>query len=741
MTIIPAVRKYFASSMPGEFRLATVANSLISGLLIYMLQVIFVISFTALVFSGQLAGQLTQALGFILLGNAVLVGLAALFSSYPGSIGQAQELPGVILGVVASSMLAALPGVTSGQLFPTVVMMITGTTLITGVIFLALGTFKMGGLARFLPYPVMGGFLAGTGWLMVLGGLGIMTIKPLGPEWLDSEVLLHWIPGLIFGLIIFTVVSRVNRSITLPVLLILGTLVFYIVTASLNVSQVQLEAGGWLVGSIPTVSMANFPLSPGFLSQVNWEVLWNYLPNLAPLPIICVVSLLLNCGGMELVIKRDIDLNRELVTMGAGNLVAGLLGGLTGFHAISLSTLNYKMSGGKRLVGLFAGFFTALTVFLGTSVVGYIPKLVLGGVLVFLGIALLYEWVYEAWFKFPKIDFAIIVSILVTIVVSGFLNGIILGLSLAVIMFVISYSRLNTVKYALTGGNYPSRVTRSWQQQQLLETHKDRLFLLKLQGFIFFGTANSIFNRVRELVEISKPDEIRYVLLDFSLVNGLDSTGLQSFSRILQWGQKQKIVLVLTGLKEHIRRQFERGGFEEQPDTIRFFDDLDHGLEWCENEIIAGTASQETAQTGLLSELKAISGEEESVQKLLSYMSCRKYEAGEYLIRQDDRPDTIYFIESGQVTAQWESTDQAPVRLETMGGGRLVGELGFYLGIKRTAAVIVNQPGIIYSFSRSELDVLEKSDPEIANLFHRIVVQLLGERVVHLLRVVETLER
>ncbi|HEX2915847.1 MAG TPA: SulP family inorganic anion transporter [Chloroflexia bacterium] len=741
MTVIPALRKYFTSSMPGELRLATLANSLFSGLLIYILEVVFVISFAALVFSGQLAGQLPQALGFIILGNALLMGLMALLSSYPGTIGHVQEMPGVVVGVVATEMVAALPGITTGQLFPTVVIMLTVTTIITGLVFLALGIFKLGGLARFLPYPVMGGFLAGTGWLLVLGGLGIMVPKSLGPEWLEVDSLSHWLPGLVFGLILFAVVSRFNRSITLPMMLVLGTVLFYVVTASLNVSQDQLKVGGWLVGSIPNVSMSSFPLSPGFLSQVNWEVLWNYLPELAPVPLICVISLLLNCGGIELVIKKDIDLNRELVTTGAGNLLAGALGGLAGFHAISLSTLNHKMSGGKRLVGLFAALLMALTVFVGTSVLGYIPRLVLGAVLVYLGVALLVEWVYQAWFKFPKIDFVIILSILVMIVLSGFLNGIILGLILAVIMFVVSYSRLNNVKFSLAGGKYPSRVTRGWRQQQLLETHNDRLFLLKLQGFIFFGTASNIFKRVRELVGSEPASQTRYVLLDFSLVNGLDSTGLQSFSRILQWGQKQKIVLVLTGLQGRIRGQFEHGGFEEQLNSLRFFDDLDHGLEWCENQIIAGATSRETAQTGLLTELKAITGEGSSVEKLLSYMSCREYGAEEYLIRQDDQPDMIYFIESGEVTAQWEGTGQAPVRLETMGGGRLVGELGFYLGIQRTATVIVNKPGIIYSFSRSALDELERSEPEIANLFHRIVVQLLGERVVHLLKVVETLER
>jgi SulP family sulfate permease len=147
-------------------------------------------------------------------------------------------------------------------------------------------------------------------------------------------------------------------------------------------------------------------------------------------------------------------------------------------------------------------------------------------------------------------------------------------------------------------------------------------------------------------------------------------------------------------------------------------------------------------ETGnLLSELKAIADEPDNIEALVSSMHPMLFTPGEYLIRQGDEPDTIYFISTGQVTAQLESPGKAPVRLETMGGGRAVGELGFYLGIPRTAAVIIDEPSVIFSLTRSELLNLEKTDPEAANLFHRIIVHLLGERVVHLIRAVQALER
>src|SRR6476469_3026304 len=111
MIFIPNVRKYVSTRVTEEFHPVTLANSLFSGLLIYILEVIFVISFTALIFSGQMSNQLPKALGFILLGNALLIGLTALLSSYPVSIGVAQDTPGAVLGVVATTVVTALPAV------------------------------------------------------------------------------------------------------------------------------------------------------------------------------------------------------------------------------------------------------------------------------------------------------------------------------------------------------------------------------------------------------------------------------------------------------------------------------------------------------------------------------------------------------------------------------------------------------------------------------------------------------
>lgn len=715
-------------------------SSIFAALLIASLEMIFVISFTALIYSGELSSQIPQALSFTILGNAVLCMVIAFLSSTSGIIAVEQDMPGVMLSVVAAGVISALAGAAKAQ-FATVTMMIVITSVMTGVLLLLIGVFKLGGLARFIPYPIIGGFLAGTGWLLIQGAIGLMTDVPLGWAWFQWDVLRLWIPGIVLGIVIHYATQKINKPYVIPALMLFAALLFYGIVWLSSASFGQIQALGWLLNSSVSGGVWQFPFGKDILSHVDWDVLLRQLPALIPISAMSVVALLLNSSGLELIIKKDIDLNRELIAAGIGNLAAGMTGGLTGFQDISFSTLNHSMNGGKRLVGIFAGLFMASTLIIGTSAILYIPKFIFGSMLVFLGLQLLLEWVYAAWFKFSRSDFLVILTILMVIVFSGFLQAIIAGLVLAVGMFAVSYSRISVIKFALSGREYHSRVTRNLPEQQILDTHGDQIHILKLEGFIFFGTANGIFIQIRDLIRLETNRAVKYVLLDFSKVSGVDSTGMLSFARMMQWSREQEITLVLTGLTGNLRAQFLQASQQDiQDDSVQFFADLDHGLEWCENEIVAKYFTEEADTANLAAQLSALAKSGDT-EKLLAYFQRREYASGEYLIKEGDAPDLMYFIEAGQVTAQLEAPGKKPVRLETMHGGRTVGELGFYLKTPRAANVIADKDSVVYTLSIEDLSRMETDDPEFASVFHRMIVLLLSQRVNHLLQSVRALER
>ena len=184
------------------------------------------------------------------------------------------------------------------------------------------------------------------------------------------------------------------------------------------------------------------------------------------------------------------------------------------------------MTGGKRLVPMLTAALLALTVFLGAAFLIYLPKVVLAGVIFYIGLSLLFEWTYRAWFKFPRIDFAIILTILAVVALRGFLEGVAVGVVVAIVLFVINYSRTSVIKHALSGADFRSRVNRSLEQRAILDEQGQQVYILELQGFIFFGTANNLYEQVKKRVLDQSLPPARFVVLDFARVTGLDSTGL-----------------------------------------------------------------------------------------------------------------------------------------------------------------------------------------------------------------------
>src|SRR5205085_6082885 len=138
-----------------------------------------------------------------------------------------------------------------------------------------------------------------------------------------------------------------------------------------NMSPAQLSAQGWLLGPFSGAGLWQFPLSVDRLAQTNWSTIAGQAGNIAPILVISVIGLLLNASGLELIVKRDIDLNHELLITGFANMVAGLGGGIVGYHAVSVSSLSHAMSGGKRLPGILMGVALGATVFLGAAAFSY----------------------------------------------------------------------------------------------------------------------------------------------------------------------------------------------------------------------------------------------------------------------------------------------------------------------------------------------------------------------------------
>jgi SulP family sulfate permease len=474
------------------------------------------------------------------------------------------------------------------------------------------------------------------------------------------------------------------------------------------------------------------------LTQVHWALIFSQVDKIATVVLLSVIALLLNVSGIELASRQDIDLNRELQASGIANVVVGLGGGIVGFHALGLSVLSCaKINAKSRLVGILAASICLIALLLGEAVVTLFPKPVLGGIALFLGLSFLVEWVYDAWFKLPKTDYGIVILVLLVIATVGFLQGVGVGLLVSIALFVISASRVNVTKHILSGATHQSHTARSLPQARILQEEGEQIHILDLQGFLFFGTANTLLNRIQDRVNDPSQLPLKYVVLNFHSVNGLDSSAVLSFVRLKQLLQQQEIKLVLTDLSPIIRTQLKRGGCLLPDDPVcQVFPDLDRGLEWSENDLLGVIPLRRARSLPLLMQLSNFFCDRDQAAEFLGYLEEWDAEAGDIVFQQGQTAAAIYLIEVGQVTVflggqQGERQQGQTHGIQTLGAGHVVGELDFFRHTAHQTSALVDAPSTLYRLSIEGFERMQQDHPEVAATFQSAVIQIMGDRLTH----------
>jgi SulP family sulfate permease len=290
---------------------------------------------------------------------------------------------------------------------------------------------------------------------------------------------------------------------------------------------------------------------------------------------------------------------------------------------------------------------------------------------------------------------------------------------------------VDVVSRAASGADLRSNVDRPVRESHWLRAHGDQIFILRLQGFIFFGTATHLLHQVRDRTKDPALPQVRFVIMDFRRVTGLDSSAVFSLWKVHQLARKLGFTLLMTQVHPDIERQLSVGGLRAAAyPSFRLMQDLDHGLEWCENHLLTDPNLDRSNSTSRLHEqLKDLWPSSSSPEHLLSFLEPATVAAGNHLIRQSDPSNCLYFIESGQVSVRLPLENGRHLRLRTMGPGTVVGEMGLILGSKRAADVVAENDCSVYRLDQGALDRIHQENPPLELALHQYLVKLLAERL------------
>ena len=738
-------RESFSTRLRREWSPGAFLPALPTALVAWFLTIIFSVSLAALIFRGPLAPWLPVGIGMSLF-TAFVVGLVtALTSSVPGAIAIPSDRTAPMLAILTASVAASFPksGADPQVMLATCLVTLILTTFLTGTMLAILGRNRLGRLIRFLPFPVVGGFMAGAGWLLVKGALTVLTGYEVNlatvPHLIEQATLLRWLPSVAMALALVFATRRWRHFLIIPSIVMGAVIFFYLLVVCTGLSLPHLREVGWLPGLVPH-QIHWHPLSTSLLYEADWGRIFQQGGTMAAILLVSAISMLMVCSALELAGNMEVDADRELETAGLANLVATLGGGLVGFHSLSVSSLVLRIGPRSRWVGFLAAVGTAATLAIKPDVVSYLPIPVLGGLLLYLGLNFLTEWLFDAYRRLPRSDYAIIVLILIVVAWSDYIVGVAVGLVLALALFALRYSRIDIVRFELCGSKHRSNVDRTPDEQEILRPMRPSILILKLQGFIFFGTAHSLLHRVRVRAHDSERAPLKHLVMDFLHVTGLDSSTLLSFSKLLQVAKYFDFHVICTNVPPLVERMLRRDHTLFGEDGIRILSDVDHAMEWCESQALAPHRPQAAPPTPDLEELlqQALAKTGPVAGQIIGYFVREKAPAGMILALQGDRTRDLFLIQSGQVSAQFEISEGPAIRLRTMGPGSIVGEIGLYLNLPRTASLIVDTDSIILRLTPEALAKMEAKDPQAAAALHECLARMVAARLVHANELLET---
>jgi SulP family sulfate permease len=722
-------------------KLRIALNDVLGGAAASVLTVTFGLSYALLIFAGPLAPYLSYGVAATFISSAVLAAVIALGSSLPFAVGGPESSTAAMTGILASSLVERMAAHDpTAPLLAPVLITLGLATIVTGIVLCGFGVTRMGRAIRYVPYPVVGGFLGATGYLILLGAIRVITgqrlqFATLG-QFTSLQTLYELAAACAMAVILYLTWHRSRSPFGLPAILIGGVIAAHIAFWLAGISSAQAQASGWTFQPPPHISFM-LPWRANEIGRYPWYAVPDLLGNLIAVIFVTATSTLFNTTGIEVAVAREANLEQELNVTGLANMLSGAFGGYTGCISVSRTVLNFNGGGTGRLSGLTVAAVSALMLAVAPMLLGYMPKFVLGGLLIYLGADQLHKWIVQSRRRLSFVEYLSLLAIIVIIVQWGFIAGILIGVVIGCATFALSAARIDSIKYSFDGSEYRSSLDRSRDDQAVLSAHGGKIQGLNLQSYLFFGSANRLYQHVKAL--LAHHPECRFLVFDFKLVTGIDSSAAYSFAQIKRAAHDRGIKLVLVHLPSAAEKALRSSEFISH--DVSIVPELDHALEWCENEIIEQHQGFEQEEASLRDWFTQILGAEHDAAELIHRCQRLEVDAGEIIVSAGDAADSMHFILEGRVGIMIAADEGRTTRVRSLGRYTTIGEMGLVSHAPRSATIQAEVASILYVLSAEQFEAIKDDDPALGQKLLTYFVSVMAERLTFANRMITVLRR
>ncbi len=703
----------------------SLAADLAGAALVAFLTANFALSYAALLFAGTAPSTQAAGLVIMLTTGVVLAVAGAGLNSLPFALIVADGSLIAILASASAGIVAQMRGAPAASVTATLTTGIMLASIVAGVTLALTGVLRAGGIVRYLPFQVTAGILAATGWSLSVGGIAVATGHPAAALLTNAASAMQAVLAALVATAMLVASSRLRHPAALPAVIIAAFVLQHAAFAALGWTLGDQRRAGWLLAQPPSLHLA-LPWSRATLAAVNWPALADQAPSALALIPIAAISLLLAVTGIEAATGCSADVDRDLKANGAAAVLSAALGGMAGTTSLSRTILLHGIGVRGWRAGVLGSLVAGLVPLLWPGLIGTVPRSLVGGLLLFAGLGMLQQWVVRSRRRLTRSEWLTVLAVLAIAARFGLVAGVFAGLLLGCVAFAAIYSRASPIRAAYRGNTARSNVERSEFEQAILAQHADSTLVLHLHGFIFFGTANRLVQAARDEIA-AQPGRLRHLVVDFSGVDGIDGSALYNLERLQQVAAAERIALVLTSLPAAVAARL--AALPPLPGAeFQIAGTLDEGLDWGEERILAGRTG--SAPSSLAELLSAELDDPASVSALIGVLQPQEVPAATVLMRQGDLSDDLFFIESGRASILVRFADARELRVRSYGAGTMVGEIGFVLGLPRTATVRADQPCKLLRLTRDAMDRLQAEHPAAALDFQRAIIRRLSKRLV-----------
>ena len=538
------------------------------------------LSYAALLFANFPDPAQAAGLVSILASSVMLALVGTLCSSRPFLM---IVTDGTLVATLASAVAAIgadMHGAPTTEVVATILAGVLIAGVCTGASLIALGRLHAGGLVRSLPIQVAAGFLAASGWFLLIGGIGISVnhAATIG-IFADTRALAHLAPAALAGAAFFGVSRRVKSPAALPLTMLLVIALHHAVMAASGQTIAEQQAAGWLVlplhlgGLRPSLAF----LVPG---AVSWNELVRHADVVLALMLQSSTSALLSLNGIETATARELNVDRDLQANGLASILSGLVGGVPGTSSLSRTVMLLELGGSGWLPGMLGAIGALALPLLWPGLIGLIPRSLVGGLLIFIGAWLLDQWVLRTRHQMSRLEWGLVLVVLAVSAVFGLVVGVFAGLVLGCIGFVVTYARLSPIRLRYGGGLVRSNVKRPAFEEAILAAQPDAVLVMHLRGFLFFGRSAQVLRSVQEEMR-RRRGALRCIVIDFGEVDGADGSAVEHMRRLRTAAMADGVALVLSRAPAALRSRLVDAGFGTRGKTI-ITDSLDEALQWAE---------------------------------------------------------------------------------------------------------------------------------------------------------------